>query len=67
MYSIFCLIAVVFVIAVVPETKGRDLDDIAKLFVKNKRCEPKQSDTMDMKEKSSANLLNEMDKVQCKS
>lgn len=37
MYSVFCAIAVIFVIFVVPETKGRDLEDIAKLFVKNRR------------------------------
>lgn len=47
MYSIFCAIAVFFVVIVVPETKGRNLDDIAKLFIKN-------SDLMlDVKEKSS--------------
>lgn len=38
MYSSFCALAVIFVIFVVPETKGRDLDDIAKLFVKNRRA-----------------------------
>lgn len=37
MYSIFCGLALIFVIFVVPETKGRDLEDIAKLFVKNRR------------------------------
>lgn len=35
MYSIFCACGVIFVICVVPETKGRDLDSIAKLFTKN--------------------------------
>lgn len=35
MYSVFCAIAAIFVVMVVPETKGRDLDSIAKLFVKN--------------------------------
>lgn len=35
MYSVFCALAAVFVVTVVPETKGRDLDSIAKLFVKN--------------------------------
>lgn len=34
MYSIFCAIGVVFVIFCVPETKGRDLESIAKLFIK---------------------------------
>ncbi|EAT41278.1 AAEL007050-PA [Aedes aegypti] len=34
MYSILCAIGVVFVIAVVPETKGRDLETIHKLFEK---------------------------------
>lgn len=38
MYSAFCALAVIFVIFVVPETKGRDLEDIAKLFVKNRRA-----------------------------
>ncbi|XP_055320158.1 facilitated trehalose transporter Tret1-like [Sitodiplosis mosellana] len=37
MYSVFCALAFIFVIFVVPETKGKDLDDIAKLFVKNRR------------------------------
>lgn len=37
MYSVFCALALIFVIFLVPETKGRDLDDIAKLFVKNRR------------------------------
>lgn len=37
MYSVFCAFALIFVIFVVPETKGRDLDDIAKLFIKNRR------------------------------
>lgn len=45
MYSIFCALAVLFVIFVVPETKGRDLDDIAKLFIKkNKKCETNEVD-----------------------
>lgn len=35
MYSVFCALATIFVMLVVPETKGRDLDSIAKLFVKN--------------------------------
>lgn len=34
MYSAFCAFGVIFVIAFVPETKGRDLNSIAKLFVK---------------------------------
>lgn len=37
MYSVFCAFALIFVIFVVPETKGRDLEDIAKLFIKNRR------------------------------
>lgn len=36
-YSIFCAIGVIFVIFCVPETKGRDLESIAKLFVKEDR------------------------------
>lgn len=35
MYSVFCAIAIFFVVCMVPETKGRDLDSIAKLFIKN--------------------------------
>lgn len=35
MYSILCAIGVVFVITFVPETKGRDLESIHKLFEKN--------------------------------
>lgn len=34
MYSILCAVGVAFVIAVVPETKGRDLETIHKLFEK---------------------------------
>lgn len=37
MYSVFCAFALIFVIFVVPETKGKDLDMIAELFVKNRR------------------------------
>lgn len=37
MYSIFCAFALIFVIFVVPETKGCDLDDVAKLFIKKRR------------------------------
>lgn len=37
MYSVFSALALFFVIFVVPETKGRDLEDIAKLFVKKRR------------------------------
>lgn len=52
MYSVFCAFAVFFVIFVVPETKGRNLEDIAKLFIK------KGDDLkLDTKEKSS-NVLN---------
>ncbi|XP_055538358.1 facilitated trehalose transporter Tret1-2 homolog [Wyeomyia smithii] len=35
MYSILCAIGVVFVITCVPETKGRDLESIHKLFEKD--------------------------------
>lgn len=34
MYSVFCAFAAVFVVTIVPETKNRDLDSIATLFVK---------------------------------
>lgn len=60
MYSIFCAFAVVFVIMVVPETKGRNLDDIAKLFVKNKSNEPIQTGSVDVKEKTSMPVINEV-------
>lgn len=62
MYSIFCALAVLFVIFVVPETKGRDLDDIAKLFIKNtKKSESMQKDSIDEHEK--LNIVNEMGHV----
>lgn len=35
-YSILCILGVFFVIGYVPETKGRDLDNMAKLFLKKK-------------------------------
>ncbi|XP_037033651.1 facilitated trehalose transporter Tret1-like [Bradysia coprophila] len=34
MYSLLCILGVGFVIGYVPETKGRDMDNIAKLFLK---------------------------------
>lgn len=34
MYAVLCACGVVFVIAFVPETKGRDLESISKLFEK---------------------------------
>lgn len=34
MYSVLCAVGVVFVILCVPETKGRDLESIHKLFEK---------------------------------
>lgn len=60
MYSVFCALAVIFVIGVVPETKGRDLDDIAKLFVKNRRQSNSQSSAMEAKRQTTiANIINE--------
>lgn len=40
MYSVLCILGVFFVIGYVPETKGRDLDSIANLFLKqnDKEC-----------------------------
>lgn len=32
MYSFFCGLAIIFVVFIVPETKGRDLENIQKLF-----------------------------------
>lgn len=34
MYSVLCILGVFFVIGFVPETKGADLDNISKLFLK---------------------------------
>lgn len=39
MYSGLCLIGIIFVITVVPETKGRDLDSIEKLFQKKSKTQ----------------------------
>lgn len=41
LYSILCILGVFFVIGFVPETKGRDLDSIAKLFLKenDEKCD----------------------------
>lgn len=58
MYSVFCGLAVIFVIFVVPETKGRDLDDIAKLFVKNRR-QSVQSSSVDATKYSTACVMSE--------
>lgn len=60
MYSIFCAIAVVFVIAVVPESKGVDLDDIAKLFVKKGRRKTMPTTSNDTKAETSTRDLNEV-------
>lgn len=35
MYSIFCALGVFFVIFLVPETKGEDLDSIANKFIRS--------------------------------
>lgn len=35
MYSIFCFLGVLFVIFLVPETKGEDLDSIASKFIRS--------------------------------
>lgn len=37
MYSVFCAAGVVFVVFCVPETKGRELDGMAKVFRKSFR------------------------------
>lgn len=43
-YSGFCLLGVIFVITIVPETKGKDLDSIEKLFkTKNKEMKVQSS------------------------
>lgn len=34
MYSVFCAIGIFFVIFIVPETKGHELENIQKLFTK---------------------------------
>lgn len=34
MYSVFCALGVLFVIFFVPETKGKELDSIATLFIR---------------------------------
>lgn len=44
-YSGLCLVGVVFVMAVVPETKGKDLESIEKLFEKKKRFEDETTKT----------------------
>lgn len=36
MYAVFCAFGVFYVIFVVPETRGKDLDAISKLFTKNR-------------------------------
>lgn len=37
MYSGLCLLGIIFVVTIVPETKGRDLDSIEKLFQKKNK------------------------------
>lgn len=59
MYSVFCALAVIFVISVVPETKGRDLDDIAKLFVKNRGSSVQSRSTNAKKQMAIANVVSE--------
>lgn len=48
MYSGLCLLGIIFVVTIVPETKGRDLDSIEKLFQKkNKSSLSKDSNGID--------------------
>lgn len=58
MYSIFCAVAIFFVIFVVPETKGRDLDSIAKLFAKNRNDSTQMPRIATNAEKPSTAALN---------
>lgn len=49
MYSGLCLVGIIFVITIVPETKGKDLDSIEKLFQKKGKREseiPDEEDTV---------------------
>ena len=63
MYSILCILGVFFVIFFVPETKGRDLDSIAKLFLKKRGAklvnESKEisGDLDKIKQKSKENVI----------
>lgn len=56
MYSVFCAVAAVFVVMVVPETKGRDLDSIAKLFAKNSDASQNVSALKTADEKTNVHL-----------
>lgn len=47
MYSGLCLVGIIFVITVVPETKGQDLDSIEKLFQKKGRIQSEIPDAED--------------------
>ena len=47
MYSIFCAFGVLFVIFIVPETKGHHLDDIHKLFVRKDALESNYDETIE--------------------
>lgn len=63
MYSVFCGLAIIFVIFLVPETKGRDLDEIAKLFVKNRR-QSVQSSSVDATKHSTVCVTSEKNSPQ---
>lgn len=58
MYSVLCILGVFFVIGYVPETKGRDLDSIAKLFLKAKseECVLKSDSNVTNKKKPSCQV-----------
>lgn len=55
MYSVFCACAAVFVVMVVPETKGYDLESIAKLFVKKRVASQHQPTIREMTAVSKTN------------
>lgn len=58
MYSAFCAIGAVFVIFCVPETKGRELDGMAKVFRKSFRILAGKSRSSTARRREAANGSN---------
>lgn len=63
MYSGFCGIGVIFVIFCVPETKGRELESMAKVFRKSFRILAGKSRTKPVQRVSTTPVLDKVEEM----